>query len=80
MSESSQSGITTWRCALNQSFPHLKCRAKAYTKQFGSVQRVKLSSEEHTHPASTQPNGGVERKKKKPKVKKKVFKKPKKVT
>lgn len=57
MSESNLSGITTWRCSLNQSFPHLKCKAKAYTKQIGSVQRVKLSPEEHTHSTAKLPNG-----------------------
>lgn len=48
MSVSMQSGITTWRCALNQSYPDLKCKAKAYTKQFGSLQKVKIIGD-HTH-------------------------------
>lgn len=57
MSESNLSGITTWRCSLNQSFPQLKCKAKAYTKPIGTVQRVKLSPEEHTHSTAKLPNG-----------------------
>lgn len=50
MNISAQTGITTWRCAHQQSHRHLNCRAKAYTKQFGLSERVKVSGE-HTHPA-----------------------------
>lgn len=51
MNFSTASGITTWRCGLNQSYPYLKCRAKAHTKQVGSIQKVKVI-EKHTHAAN----------------------------
>lgn len=78
MSISAVSGITTWRCSLNQSYPHLHCKAKAYTCQVGSTQRVKLSDEMHTHSTTIMTNG---KKKKKPnaKAKKKSNSKAKKV-
>lgn len=50
---SNASGITTWRCSLNQTYRDLKCYAKAYTKQVGSIQKVKKLGE-HTHPANRQ--------------------------
>ena len=74
MSISAISGITTWRCSLNQSYPHLHCKAKAYTCQVGSTQRVKLSDDMHTHTTTILTNG---KKRKKPNSKAK--KKPKKV-
>lgn len=40
--------ITTWRCALNHSFPHLQCKAKAYTRPIGTQQKIKVCGE-HTH-------------------------------
>lgn len=54
MCVSSMSGITTWRCALNQSYPHLKCRAKCYTRQVGIFQKVKQIGD-HTHPKKIEP-------------------------
>lgn len=54
MCASISSGITTWRCALNQSYPHLKCRAKCYTRQFGVLQKVKQIGE-HTHAKTIAP-------------------------
>lgn len=50
MSHSVLTGTTTWRCALNQSYPNLKCKAKAYTRQIGAFQKVKIFGE-HSHPA-----------------------------
>lgn len=50
----SPTGITTWRCALNQSYAHLKCRAKCYTKQVGILQKVKQIGD-HTHPKKIAP-------------------------
>lgn len=54
MNVSWQTGITTWRCALQQSHPHLKCKAKAYTRAFGTVEKVKVTGE-HTHPTQIPP-------------------------
>lgn len=54
MCTSTMSGITTWRCALNQSYPHLKCRAKCYTRQVGVFQKVKQIGD-HTHPKKIAP-------------------------
>lgn len=54
MCTSTMTGTTTWRCALNQSYPHLKCRAKCYTKQVGHFQKVKPIGE-HTHPKKITP-------------------------
>lgn len=45
----SQTGITKWRCGKNQSFPHLKCKAKAETIEVGQIQKVKIIGT-HTHP------------------------------
>lgn len=57
--------------ALNQSHPHLKCRAKAYTRQIGSLQKVKIVGE-HTHPAKLpqQKNGKPQSNQKSQKAKK----------
>lgn len=54
MCVSSVTGITTWRCASNGSYPELKCRAKCYTRQVGVLQRVK-SVGDHTHPKKIAP-------------------------
>lgn len=50
---SSNTLITTWRCALPHSFPHFKCDAKAFTKKFGSTQMMKIVGE-HTHAPNQQ--------------------------
>lgn len=68
MSFSVVTGITTWRCASNQSYPHLKCRAKAYTKQIGMEHKLKLSKDRHTH-AALQCHGNSRKKIKKIKKK-----------
>lgn len=54
MFSSVSTGITTWRCALNQSYPHLKCRAKCHTRQIGTLQKVKQIGD-HTHPKTIAP-------------------------
>lgn len=54
MNVSAQTGITTWRCALQQSHPQLKCKAKAYTRQVGPVEKVRVTGE-HTHPTQLPP-------------------------
>lgn len=81
MCASTLSGITTWRCALNQSYPHLKCRAKCYTKQVGVFQKVKQIGD-HTHPKKIEPQkpqqNGKKKIKAKPKSKAKPRPKPKK--
>lgn len=48
MSYAKSSGITAWRCRHNLSYPHLKCRARAHTKECGQIQKVKLLGT-HTH-------------------------------
>lgn len=60
MSDSTTTGMTTWRCALNQSYPHFKCKCKAYTRKFGALQRVKIVGE-HTHPAKVPQQKGKQK-------------------
>lgn len=70
MNYSTSTRTTTWRCASNQSHRHLNCKAKAYTRQIGNIQKVKLDGE-HTHPATnypTAPIGTSRRKAPKPKA------------
>lgn len=84
MSSSLTTGLTTWRCASNQSYPDLKCRAKCYTKQIGNYQKVKPIGE-HTHPKKIAPRLPVKKSQQfqqngKKKIKSKSKSRPKKKT
>lgn len=68
MNYSASTRTTTWRCALNQSHRHLNCRTKAYTRQIGNIQKVKIVGV-HTHSATNYPSAPVKRKPKSTKLK-----------
>lgn len=57
-----RNGEMSWRCAVQHSFAHVKCKAKALTKVFGKQELVKIIGK-HTHEPNYKCNGSPNAKK-----------------